>query len=139
MRQAVYSARLAAMRAIGDAISLRFREDEERGPAAKELRKSVEEWLAWCNDASEAFAHISAEEKAVLRAKVCCRLLLLFCCVSRVWLQATSALEWLNGEMAKQAAVALTEKPVVLSDDINARRTNLDKDGNAVRSKPKVS
>lgn len=117
--KAVYAARLAELRLLGDPIELRAREAEERAPAADELQTSAQQWLAWSNGHDAAFDHISAEDKTVVRNK------------------ATSALDWLKDALEKQNALAPTDKPHVLSADIIARRHNLDKEASAIKSKPK--
>jgi heat shock protein 4 len=117
--KAVYAARLADMRVLGDPIELRAHEAQERGPSAEELRHSAQQWIAWADGHEVAYDHISAEEKAGVRAK------------------ATAALEWLKDAMEKQDLLKSTEKPSVLSADIVARRFNLDKECSLIKSRPK--
>jgi hypothetical protein len=107
--KAVYSARLADLRALGEPMELRAREAEEREPAAQELQRAAQEWIAWAEGNEAAFDHISAEDKGSVKSK------------------AVAAREWLAEAMAKQAQLPLTEKPSLLSADIAARRANLEK------------
>ena len=117
--KAAFAGRLAELHALGDPIELRARESEERGPAAEELRATAQHWQSWADGHEAAFDHISAEEKATVRAK------------------ATAALEWLREAQEKQNALAPTDAPHLLSADIKARRANLDKEASAVKSKPR--
>ncbi len=117
--KSAYSAKLAEMRKLGDVIALRAREAEERGPASEALTAAANAWALWADNTEDAFSHITPEERAALKSK------------------ASAALAWLADVLAKQAKAALTAAPTVLSADIDARRAALEKEGAAVKSKPK--
>ena len=115
----VYSSKLAELHTLGDPMALRAREADERGPATEELRSAAKAWLAWSEGSDPAYAHLTDEEKKSVKDK------------------ATSAVAWLQEELAKQAKLGPTDNPAVLTADINARRLNLNKESNVVRNKPK--
>lgn len=117
--KSVYSSKLAEMKNIGDPIELRLRESEERGPSVSELKESAQQWLAWADTNEVAFDHIGADDRNNVKSK------------------AKNALEWLAEVEQKQAKTAPTEAPAFLSADVQARKNNLDKECNVIKSKPK--
>lgn len=118
-QKSAYSEKLGHLKKIGDPIALRAREAEERGPASKELRDAVQRWLDWADTKEEAYAHIEAADREQVRTK------------------ATAALTWLDEALIKQASHSTTEPPLILSSEIESRRSSLDKECGVIKNKPK--
>ena len=61
--KSAYVARLDKLKAMGDPIVLRWKENDARPKAASELREATNMYLSMAQSESEQYNHISAEDK----------------------------------------------------------------------------
>mmetsp|Transcript_9900 Transcript_9900/g.31793 ORF Transcript_9900/g.31793 Transcript_9900/m.31793 type:complete len:868 (-) Transcript_9900:401-3004(-) len=114
-----YANRLAALKALGDPVVARKRDEETRGLAVSALQEKVEHLKAWANSSDEAYAHISDADKSVVRD------------------EATKAATWLMDLLDQQGAKQQHEDPVLKTIDIRKRLDDLASVVKPIMNKPK--
>ncbi|KAJ1796257.1 adenyl-nucleotide exchange factor sse1 [Coemansia sp. RSA 2399] len=114
-----YSEKLDSLKAKGDPIIERYREDKERPKAARELRDTIAQWADRATSQEERYAHITQEE----RQKI----------IDRI----EKVQEWLDERLEKQAAHTKWEAPLVFSADIRKERESLVYFANPIMARPK--
>ncbi|KAI8324653.1 heat shock protein 70 [Martensiomyces pterosporus] len=119
--KAAYQEKLAGLKATGDPIVERYREDRERPKAARELRDVIAQWAERASSHEERYSHITEEE----RQKVIDR-------VEKVQL-------WLDEKLEKQAQKNKWEAPVVFAHEISAQKQELVYYASPIMSRPKAS
>lgn len=113
------TARLTALRALGDPIAKRAWEAEHRGPAAARLLESVERFKSIAGSAEERYDHLSQEDRDRLRSAT------------------RTAEHWLRELQDTQSAMAPVQDPVLLTADIETKIRWLDGECSPVANKPK--
>ena len=113
----VYATKHAELKAIGDPIEERMREDGVREPAAAALRASAEATL---NAAGQPhYAHIEAEQLASVRK------------------EAQAALDWLADKVGQQAALAKWEPAAFTARDCSKKAESLERFVKPIFATPK--
>ncbi|KAI9502808.1 adenyl-nucleotide exchange factor sse1 [Coemansia spiralis] len=114
-----YVEKLESLKAVGDPVTERYREDKERPKAARELRDVIAHWADRATSQEERYAHINQEE----RQKV----------IDRI----EKVQEWLDERLEKQSLVKKWDAPVVFSSEIKKERENLVYFASPIMSRPK--
>ena len=117
-RVQVYEGKRAGLKAKGDPIKLRYDESFTREGAAQALSNACQHSLMWCETTDEKYAHISAEDRAVVAG------------------ECNAALSWLQEKMTAQSALAKSDPPAVLTVDLEARLKTLHNVCDPVINKP---
>ena len=113
----VYVNKLEELRAIGEPIVGREREESERPGAIAALTALAENFLSLAGD--EAHAHIDAAD------------------LEKVAQEGNDALAWLNEKATLQAATPKTQPAVLLISDIDKKRATLERVATPILSRPK--
>ncbi|KAJ1941976.1 adenyl-nucleotide exchange factor sse1, partial [Linderina macrospora] len=117
--KAAYVEKLASLKAVGDPIVERAREDRERPAAARELREIIEHWAERAMSQEERFAHITDEER------------------QRVIDRIEKVQSWLDEKMEKQSLKKKWEAPVVFANEIRTQKQELVYFASPIMSRPK--
>ncbi|KAJ1742547.1 adenyl-nucleotide exchange factor sse1 [Coemansia sp. RSA 1086] len=102
-----YIEKLNGLRATGDPVAERYREDKERPQAARELRDTIAQLADRATSQEERYSHITQEE----RQKV----------INRV----EQVQEWLDERLEKQSQKQKWDAPVVFANEIRKQREDL--------------
>ncbi|KAJ1848725.1 adenyl-nucleotide exchange factor sse1, partial [Coemansia sp. RSA 2708] len=105
--KAAYEEKLAGLKATGDPIVERVREDKERPKAVRELRDAIAQLADRAASQEEKYAHITQEE----RQKVIDR-------IERVQ-------EWLDDKVEKQSLKKKWDAPCVFASEVKRQREEL--------------
>ena len=114
----VYEEKLAALRAKGNPIKLRYDEAGTRDAAAQSLSNSCQHNLQWAQTEDPKYAHIDAGERETV-SKEC-----------------AAALTWLDEKMRAQSVLSKTDPPAMLTNDILARKKAVESVCNPIINKP---
>ncbi|KAL1405990.1 adenyl-nucleotide exchange factor sse1 [Vanrija albida] len=117
--KSAYVSRLDALKKIGDQISTRYRENEDRPRAAAALRETCNEFLSQAQNGEEKYAHIEAADK------------------EKVIEKAANTLSWLENQLVRQSEKPKNVNPVITSDEINKRKDDVTFTCAAIMNKPK--
>lgn len=113
----VYINKLEELQAIGAPIELRAKEEYERPGAIAALNDLAQRFLSMAGD--EAHAHIDAAD------------------LENVSKECNEALSWLNEKATLQASTAKTQPAVLLTADIEKKRTTLERFATPILNRPK--
>eukprot|EP00798_Chlamydomonas_sp_ICE-L_P031136 gene31136-6275_t len=119
VQKSVYVAKLDELKAQSAAVELRSEEAAARPAAVDALRKSIHAYMTVGMGDAPQFAHIDAEEKAL------------------VYKECESALNWIDEKEGMQKAQPKTADPAYLSADVSKKRDTLDRVCRPIASKPK--
>ncbi|KAJ2162631.1 adenyl-nucleotide exchange factor sse1 [Coemansia sp. RSA 552] len=114
-----YVEKLAGLKAIGDPIAERYREDKERPKAVRELRDAITHWADRASSQEERYSHITPEE----RQKI----------IDRI----EKVQEWLDEKQAKQSKRNKWDAPTVFASEIKKERESLVFFASPIMSRPK--
>ncbi|PIA14692.1 heat shock protein 70 [Coemansia reversa NRRL 1564] len=114
-----YLERLAGLKAIGEPIAERYREDKERPIAARELRDAIVHWADRASSQEERYSHITPEER------------------QKIFDRAEKIQEWLDEKLNKQSQKNKWEAPVVFANEIKKQREELVYFASPILSRPK--
>ncbi|KAJ2520621.1 adenyl-nucleotide exchange factor sse1 [Coemansia sp. RSA 1939] len=114
-----YVSKLEGLKAVGDPVVERYREDKDRPKAVRELRDIIAQWADRATSQEERYAHITAEE----RQKV----------IDRI----EKTQEWLDERLEKQSARKKWDAPVIFASEIKKERESLVFFANPIMSRPK--
>lgn len=117
--KSTYIANLDALKAFGDPIVTRYREDNDRLGAISQLRQSVNEYLAQATSTEEKYAHIEEKTKQTVVEK------------------CATVQKWLDDQVARQAERPKNENPILTVADIMKKRDELIYFAVPVLTKPK--
>ncbi|PPQ80483.1 hypothetical protein CVT25_001749 [Psilocybe cyanescens] len=105
--KSAYVARLDALKAIGDPISFRYREVDERKKAAANLRETLDNYMAQATSAEDKYAHIDEKDKQSVVEKV------------------ATIRKWLEDQSVRQGEKEKSADPVLTSAEIEKKRDEL--------------
>ncbi|KAJ1965500.1 adenyl-nucleotide exchange factor sse1 [Dipsacomyces acuminosporus] len=117
--KAAYQEKLAGLKATGDPIVERYREDRERPKAARELRDVIGHWAERATSQEERYSHITSEER------------------QRVIDRIEKVQQWLDDKLEKQSLKKKWEAPVVFANEINTQKQELVYFASPIMSRPK--
>jgi heat shock 70kDa protein 4 len=117
--KSVYVQRLDALKVLGDPISSRYRENEERGRVLTELRNTINEYMEKATGTDDKYSHIAAEEKQKIVEFI------------------ANTQHWLEGQVARQAERPKHLDPVLKSAEVLKKREDIIMMAVPILSKPK--
>lgn len=101
--KSAYVEKLDSLKAIGDAINLRYRETDERPRAAAQLREVIADYLGKAQSGDEAYSHIPEED------------------LQKVIESCANAEAWLGNKLYSQQEKPLNVKPVITCAEIRKK------------------
>ena len=132
--KSAYVARLDKLKAMGDPIQLRWKENEARPKAAAELREATNMYLSLAQSESEQYNHISEEDKGKVVST--CRPESINADPLQIEKCATNS-QWLDDKLARQAEKPKNENPVITSSEILKRAEEVRYTGASIMNRPK--
>jgi heat shock protein 4 len=117
--KSAYVTRLDALKGIGDLITSRYRESEERPRVISQLRETLNKYMSDATSAHERFAHIDAKDKQSVVEK---------CATTQ---------KWLDDQTVRQAERPKNTDPVLVSQDVEKKREEVVYFATPILTKPK--
>ena len=117
--KSAYVARLDALKALGDPITFRYRETEDRQKAISQLRETLNNYMAQATSTEEKLAHIDEKDKQSVVEKV------------------ATVQKWLEDQIVRQAERPKNIDPVLTSADIEKKRDEIIYFATPILTKPK--
>ncbi|KAH9956866.1 heat shock protein 70 family [Russula dissimulans] len=105
--KSAYVSRLDAAKNLGDLITTRWREAEERPRAAAQLRETINQYISQATSAEERFAHIDEKDKQPIVEK------------------AVTIQKWLEDQSVRQAERPKNVDPVLTAAEIAKKQDEL--------------
>eukprot|EP01018_Ginkgo_biloba_P010427 Gb_20168 [translate_table: standard] len=115
----VYNAKLEELKKIGDPIEQRYKEEEARNKAARDLMYYINSYRNAALSKDVKFDHIDLNEK------------------EKVLMECSKAEEWLREKIRQQDATPKCANPILLSGDIRKKAETLDMFCKPIMTKPK--
>jgi heat shock protein 4 len=121
--KSAYVAKLAGLQKIGDKVSFRWKESEDRPRAAAQLREVCQKYLSQAQNGEEKYSHISEEDK------------------QKVIEKAANTQSWLENQTFRQSEKSKNVDPVLTSAEILKRKEEVELFCAPImgRPKPKVA
>lgn len=104
---------------LGDPITFRFKEAEDRSKVVSQLRETLNTYLAQATSGEERFAHIDEKEKQAVVEK------------------CATVQKWLDDQIARQSERAKNTDPVLTSAEVLKKRDEVIYFATPILSKPK--
>ena len=101
--KSAYVAKLDSLKKVGDPVSFRFRETDERPRALKNIRETVVDFMTKATSGDEKYSHLSEQD------------------LQSVIEKCANTQKWLDDMGAKQAEKRKDETPAFTSTEINKR------------------
>ncbi|RXW24318.1 hypothetical protein EST38_g1518 [Candolleomyces aberdarensis] len=117
--KSAYVARLDILKAIGDPITFRYKENEERFRAVASLRETLNTYMSQATSGDEKFAHIDEKDKQAVIEKV------------------ATVQKWLEDQIVRQSERPKNVDPVLTSAEIGKKRDEIIYHAIPILSKPK--
>ncbi|KAJ2915267.1 hypothetical protein MD484_g5139, partial [Candolleomyces efflorescens] len=102
--KSAYVARLDTLKAIGDPITFRYKENEERSKAISSLRETLNTYMTQATSSDEKYAHIDEKDKQSVIEKV------------------ATVQKWLEDQIVRQSERPKNVDPVLTSGEIGKKR-----------------
>jgi len=117
--KSAYVARLDALKLLGDPITARYRESEERPRATSQLRETLNEYITQATSGEERYSHIDEKDKQSVVEK------------------CATLQKWLEDQTMRQLERARNVDPVLTIAEITKRRDEVIYFVTPIMSKPK--
>jgi len=117
--KSAYVSRIEAAKKLGDPITTRWREAEERPKAAAQLRETINGYISQATSTEERFAHIDEKDKQSIVEK------------------AATIQKWLEDQSVRQAERPKNVDPVLNAAEISKKRDELIYFGTPILTRPK--
>lgn len=117
--KSVYVERLDALKKLGDPITFRYREAEERSKVVSQLRDTINQYMSQATSDDEKYAHIEAKDKQAVVEK------------------CATVQQWLEDQIARQSERPKNVDPVLKSADVLAKKDEIIYFAIPILSKPK--
>ena len=117
--KSVYVAKLDALKALGDPITFRFKEAEERSRVVSQLRETLNTYMAQATSGEERFAHIDEKDKQSIVEK------------------CATVQKWLEDQIVRQSERAKNVDPVLTSAEVLKKRDEIIYFATPILSRPK--
>ena len=114
-----YTEKIDALKAVGNKLETRLYEDSNRKATCDQLRRVVQSNRTFCDNDTEAYAHITDEERGTIRTA------------------ANEAENWLFDMLDKQGALGRNVDPLLTCDMVSVRMKELFSKTNPIMTKPK--
>ncbi len=117
--KSAYVSRLDALKKLGDPISFRFKQVEERRKASSNLRETLDNYMAQATSNDEKYTHIDEKDKQAVVEKV------------------ATIQKWLEDQNVRQSERPKNVDPVLTSAEIEKKRDELIYFAIPILTKPK--
>jgi heat shock protein 4 len=117
--KSAYVSRYDAAKNLGDPITTRWREAEERPRAAAQLRETINQYIAQATSTEERFAHIDEKDKQPIVEK------------------AVTIQKWLEDQSVRQTERPKNVDPVLNAAEISKKRDELIYFATPILTRPK--
>ncbi|TRM70233.1 heat shock protein 70 family [Schizophyllum amplum] len=117
--KSLYVQRLDALKKLGDPITLRWRENEERPRAMAKLRETLNNYMTQATSGEERFAHIADADKQSVVEKV------------------ATVQKWLEDQTVRQSERPKNVDPVLTTVDMDKKRDEVIYFATPILTKPK--
>ncbi|KAI0256232.1 heat shock protein 70 family [Lactifluus subvellereus] len=117
--KSAYVTRIDAAKKLGDPITTRWREAEERPKAAAQLRETINQYISSATSTEERFAHIDEKDKQSI--------------VER----AATIQKWLEDQSVRQSERPKNVDPVLIAAEISKKRDELIYFATPILTRPK--
>ena len=102
--KSAYVSKLDALKTLGDPITNRWKESEERSRSVSQLRETIEKYMTDATSTDEKYSHIDEKDKQAVIEK------------------AATVRHWLDDKIAKQSERAKNVDPVLTSVEIMKKK-----------------
>ncbi|THH26841.1 hypothetical protein EUX98_g7348 [Antrodiella citrinella] len=117
--KSAYVARLDALKVLGDPITNRFRETEERSKVVSQLRETINKYMGEATSNDDKYSHIDEKDKQSIVEK------------------AATIQQWLEDQIARQTERAKNVDPVLKSAEVLKKRDEIIYFATPILTKPK--
>ncbi|PPQ81030.1 hypothetical protein CVT24_013291 [Panaeolus cyanescens] len=117
--KSAYVAKIDALRALGDPISFRYKQVDDRQKAVASLRETLNNYMTQATSGDEKYAHIDEKDKQSVVEKV------------------ATIQQWLEDKVARQAEKPKNVDPVFTSDEVEKKRDEIIYFAVPILTKPK--
>ncbi|PBK95278.1 heat shock protein 70 [Armillaria gallica] len=117
--KSAYVARLDALKVLGDPITFRWRESEERARAITQLRETLNSYMSQATSTDDKFSHIEEKDKQAVVEKV------------------ATVQKWLEDQIIRQTERPKNVDPVLTSAEISKKRDEVIYFATPILTKPK--
>jgi len=117
--KSAYVSRLDALKALGDPITFRWRESEERSQVIAQLRETINKYMADATSTDDRYSHIDPKDKQAIVEKV------------------ATVQKWLEDQIIRQAEKPKNIDPVLTSADVLKKKDEIIYFAIPLLSKPK--
>ncbi|GJE90018.1 HSP70-domain-containing protein [Phanerochaete sordida] len=117
--KSVYVAQLDGLKVLGDPITFRYREAEERSKVVSQLRETINQYMSMAQSNDEKYSHIEEKDKQAVIEK------------------CATAQQWLEDQIARQSERAKNVEPVLKSADVLKKREEIIYFATPILSRPK--
>ncbi|KAG7442655.1 heat shock protein 70 [Guyanagaster necrorhizus] len=117
--KSAYVTRLDALKVLGDPITFRWRESEERVRAITQLRETLNSYMSQATSTDDKFSHIEEKDKQSVVEKV------------------ATVQKWLEDQIIRQTERAKNVDPVLTSAEISKKRDEVIYFATPILTKPK--
>jgi len=117
--KSAYVARLDTLKVIGDPISFRYKETDERVKAITQLRETLNTYMSQATSTEEKYAHIEEKDKQTVVEKV------------------ATVQKWLEDQIVRQTERPKNVDPVLTSAEIAKKRDEVIYFATPILTKPK--
>ncbi|KAK0213327.1 heat shock protein 70 family [Desarmillaria ectypa] len=117
--KSAYVTRLDALKVLGDPITFRWRESEERVRAITQLRETLNSYMSQATSTDDKFSHIEEKDKQAVVEKV------------------ATVQKWLEDQIIRQTERPKSVDPVLTSAEISKKRDEVIYFATPILTKPK--
>lgn len=117
--KSAYVARLDALKVLGDPITNRYREFEDRSRVISQLRETINSYTAQATSTEERFSHIDEKDKQSIVEK------------------CATIQQWLDDQVARQSEKAKNVDPVLKGSEVMKKRDEIIYFATPILTRPK--
>ncbi|KAG6865525.1 hypothetical protein C0991_001847 [Blastosporella zonata] len=117
--KSAYVSRLDALKVLGDPITFRYKESEERAKATAQLRETLNNYMSQATSSDEKLAHIDEKDKQSVVEKV------------------ATVQKWLEDQSVRQSERPKNVDPILTSAEIGKKRDEVIYFATPILTKPK--
>ncbi|KAH8107653.1 heat shock protein [Cristinia sonorae] len=117
--KSAYVARLDALKVLGDPITNRYRESEERSKVISQLRETINKYMSEATSSDDKYSHIEEKDKQSIVEK------------------CATIQQWLEDQIARQTERAKNVDPVLKSSEVLKKRDEIIYFATPILTKPK--
>ncbi|THG97849.1 hypothetical protein EW026_g4227 [Hermanssonia centrifuga] len=117
--KSVYVSRLDALKVLGDPITFRYKEAEERSKVVSQLRETINHYMAQATSADDKYSHIDEKDKQPIVEK------------------CATIQKWLEDQIVRQSERPKNVEPVLTSAEVLKKKDEIIYFATPILTKPK--